>query len=258
MAAESASRPRVGIPYRTQKEELAGDRSRYDLYAKAVLSAGGEPVEISLCLSSPELKRVAASLDAVVLPGSPADVDPALYRAPRHPQCGDSDASRERADFALLEHALAQSKPVLAICYGIQSLNVFQGGSLVQDIGSECQSGLQHNWAGRAQGAPEPFHEVQVQSGSRLAHLADTSHSADTSMVRVNSSHHQSIREPGRDLRIVARATDGIVEAVEWAGDGKWVLGVQWHPERIVEVDSLARTLFDQLVAAAREVPART
>jgi putative glutamine amidotransferase len=252
MAAESAFRPRVGIPYRTQKEELAGDRSRYDLYVKAVLVAGGEPVEVSLCLPAPGLKRLAESLDAVVLPGSPADVDPALYHAARHPKCGDSDASRERTDFALLEHALAQSKPVLAICYGIQSLNVFQGGSLVQDIGSERQSSLQHDWAGRSQGATEPFHEVQVEPRSQLAHLADIS------LVRVNSSHHQSIREPGRHLRIVARATDGIVEAVEWAGDGKWVLGVQWHPERMVEVDPLARALFGQLVAAARKVPART
>lgn len=252
MAAESAPRPRVGIPYRTQKEELAGDRSRYGAYVRAVLSANAEPVEISLSLSAPDLKRLAASLDAVVLPGSPADVDPALYRAPRHPKCADSDRARERTDFALLEQALADSKPVMAICYGIQSLNVFQGGSLVQDISSECQSSLQHDWAGPAQGAPEPFHEAQVEPGSRLARLADAS------SVRVNSSHHQSIREPGRDLRVVARATDGIVEAVEWAGDGKWVVGVQWHPERMVEIDPLARALFGQLVAAARKVPART
>jgi putative glutamine amidotransferase len=251
MSAETASRPRVGIPYRTQKEELAGDRSRYDAYANAVIAAQGDAVEISLGLSRADLRRLAATLDAFVLPGSPADVDPGLFGAPRHSKCGAPDAARERTDFALLEHAFTDGKPVLAICYGNQTLNVFQGGSLVQDIGSEIGSAIQHDWAGRADGAPEPFHSAQIEPRSRLASIASGSD------IRVNSSHHQSILKPGRDLEVVARAADGVVEGVEWTGDGNWVVGVQWHPERMVDSNALARALFYGLVAASRKVPAR-
>lgn len=252
MAAESAHPPRIGIPYRTQKEELARDMKRHEPYANAVARAEGEPIEISLSFSAPELKRLAATLDGFVLPGSPADVNPCLFGAARHRKCGDSDPARERTDFALLEHAFADSKPVLAICYGNQSLNVFQGGSLVQDIRTELESSVRHDWVGRALGAPEPFHSAQIAPGSQLGELAGVS------VVRVNSSHHQSIFKPGRDLRIVARAPDGVVEAVEWTGGGNWVLGVQWHPERMVENDLLAQAMFHQLVDAARKVPART
>ena len=251
MTAESAHRPRVGIPYRTEKEEVAKDRSRYDLYVDAVLRANAEPVEISLNLLTTELKGIARSLDAFLLPGSPADVDPALFGAARHPHSDDPDRARERTDFTLLEEAFGDQKPVLAICYGIQSLNVFLGGTLVQDIPSELHTSVQHNWVGRQQGAPEPFHSVQIDAGSRLVHLAGASN------VRVNSSHHQSILEPGRDLRVAARAADAVIEAVEWTGATNWIVGVQWHPERMSQTDPLAQALFRDLVTAARKVPAR-
>jgi putative glutamine amidotransferase len=249
MASESAHRPRIGIPYRTQKEEVAKDRSRYDLYVEAVRRANGEPVEISLNLLTSELKGIARSIDAFVLPGSPADVNPALFSAARHPHCADADPARERTDFTLLEEAFGDQKPVLAICYGIQSLNVFLGGTLVQDIPSELHTSVQHNWVGRQQGAPEPFHSAQIDAGSRLSRLAGASD------VRVNSSHHQAILEPGSNLRVAARATDGVIEAVEWTGDANWIVGVQWHPERMTPSDRLAQALFSDLVTAARRVP---
>ncbi|MBI3484558.1 MAG: gamma-glutamyl-gamma-aminobutyrate hydrolase family protein, partial [Acidobacteria bacterium] len=169
------------------------------------------------------------------------------------PACGESDRSREQTDFALLECAFAAGKPVLAICYGVQSLNVYLGGSLVQDIASEKQNPMTHAWEGRASGAPEPHHDVAIEPGSRLAQLAGASR------ARVNSSHHQSLDRLGRDLRVVARAPDGVIEAVELSADGAaphatgspWVLGVQWHPERMTS-DALAQSLFHELVAAAK------
>jgi putative glutamine amidotransferase len=251
MSSESPHRPRVGIPYRTQKEEVAKDRSRYDLYVDAVQRANAEPVEISLNLLTSELKGIARSLDAFVLPGSPADVNPALFGVARHAQCAEPDPSRERTDFTLLEEAFGDQKPVLAICYGIQSLNVFLGGTLVQDIHSELHTSVQHQWVGRQQGAPEPVHSAQIDAGSRLSRLAGASD------VCVNSSHHQSILEPGRDLRVAARANDGVIEAVEWTGDANWIVGVQWHPERMTQTDQLAQALFRDLVATARKVPTR-
>jgi putative glutamine amidotransferase len=251
MSVEAAQKSRVGIPYRTRKEEVNHERAKYGKYLQAVQKAGGEPIEISLGLGSEELKKLALALDAVLLPGSPADVDPSLYHRSRHQKCNEADRDRERTDFGLLDHAFQAHKPVLAICFGVQSLNVFLGGSLIQDIPSELGTQIQHPWAGRDQGAPEPFHTAHFEPGSRLAQ------SASAKEAIVNSSHHQSILEPGRGLRVVARAADGVIEGVEWTGDTNWVTGVQWHPERMVETDSLAQVLFRDLVAAARRAPVR-
>lgn len=251
MTGENQIRPRVGIPYRTTNEEVMGERVKYEMYTRAVHEAEGEPVEISLTLSHSELQHAARMLDAIVLPGSPADVNPTLYHAQRHLKTAEDDEQRERTDFILLEHAYNSNKPVLAICYGIQSLNVFHGGSLIQDIGSESSTKIQHPWENSKGGSPEPFHSVRIEPGTRLAQMAGGEE------AKVNSSHHQAIREPGRDLRIVARAPDGIIEAVEGTGTTNWVTGVQWHPERMT-ADPLARSLFRELVAAAREAHIRT
>src|SRR5580692_6139318 len=147
MASQSSQKPRVGIPYRTRKEELSGERSKYNWYGEAVRLAGGEPVEIPLKLPADELRDLANTLDAFVLPGSPADVAPERYHVARRSECADSDPDRERTDSALLENAFAESKPVLAICFGVQSLNVFRSGSLIQDIPSEVRTEIQHKWA---------------------------------------------------------------------------------------------------------------
>jgi putative glutamine amidotransferase len=246
MASQPSQKPHIGIPYRTRKEELSGERSKYNWYGEAVRLAGGEPVEISLALAPDQLRAQAETLDALVLPGSPADVDPARYHAALHPNGAQSDPDRERTDSLLLEHAFAESKPVLAICFGVQSLNVFLSGSLIQDIPSEVRTEIQHSWA-REQGAPEPFHLIKIEPGSRLAQMAGKNE------ARVNSSHHQSVLEPGRDLRVTARAPDGVIEAVEWTGDSNWVTGVQWHPERMIKDDLLAQALFRELVEVARK-----
>lgn len=246
MISESRQKPRVGVPYRTRTEELTGERAKYEKYCEGVRRADGEPVEISLALSPDELREKVHSLDAIVLPGSPADVEPSHFHATRHPECADPDPNREQTDFALLKQAFAEHKPVLAICFGVQSLNVFLGGSLIQDIPSEVRTEIQHVWG---KGAPEPFHLVRIEPGSRLAQLAGENE------VRVNSSHHQSVLELGRDLRVTARAADGVIEGVEWTGDSNWVTGVQWHPERMIDADLLAQALFRQLMEAARKAP---
>ncbi|HET6199238.1 MAG TPA: gamma-glutamyl-gamma-aminobutyrate hydrolase family protein [Candidatus Acidoferrales bacterium] len=256
MVSENQSCPRIGVPYRTRNEEVKGVRKKYENYLRAIEQAGGAAVEISLALPSNELQALVETLDAIVLPGSPADVNPALYGAARHPESADDDADRERTDLALLEHAFAETKPVLAICYGIQILNVFLDGSLIQDIPNELRTAIQHSptkniHPGASEPAAEPLHAVHFAPDSRIA---KTFGALD---AQVNSSHHQAIREPGRDLRIVGRATDGVVEAVEWTGDSNWVTGVQWHPERMAD-DALAQTLFRELIAAARGATIRS
>jgi putative glutamine amidotransferase len=252
MSPEANPKPRVGVPYRTRKEELTGDFAELENYIKAVNASGGAPVPISLGLSKQHLEKIAATLDAILLPGSPADIEPSLFRSAKHPETAEADPHRERTDFALIEHALGEHKPILAICYGIQSLNVFLGGTLVQDVPSELQTQIQHDWD-REDDQREPFHPVRIKPGSHLAELAGASE------VTVNSSHHQSVLEPGRDLRIVARAPDGVIEAVEWVDDSNRVMGVQWHPERMAGGDPFAQALFRDLAATAatRRAPAR-
>ena len=247
MPAQNNIRPRVGVPWRTAQEEAANNKAKIDKYLRAVESAGGEPVLVSLVLSPEELKRVAANLDGFLLTGSPADVDPAHFGAKRHPATVDADTARERTDFALLEHALGTGKPVLAICYGVQSLNVFLGGSLIQDIPSEIGSKICHSpekvaTPGSAERV-DPTHGALFDAG-RVLELSGAPR------ANVNSSHHQSVHKPGRGLRITAHAPDGVVEAVEWTGDSNWVVGVQWHPERM-PADALALALFRDLVTAA-------
>jgi putative glutamine amidotransferase len=245
MAAETSPTLRVGIPYRTRKEELKRERDSYDKYLEAARAVGADPVEISLGLKKSELAEKIRDIDAFILPGSPADVHPSLFKAAVHPNCSISDPCRESTDFAILANAFQQQKPVLAICYGTQSLNVFLGGSLVQDIPSEIATTIQHAWTGHS--GPEPHHNIQLEANSRLAQ------SAGSKEIRVNSSHHQSVLAPGKDLRIVAHAPDGVVEAIEWTGDSNWVIGVQWHPERMMPTDRFAQSLFADFAAAAKK-----
>jgi len=251
-------RPRVGVPYRTSKEEAAGNNTKHAEYCDAVRKAGGEPVAISLQLGDAELKKLAQTLDAYVLPGSPADVDPALYDAARNPKCGDADAARERTDYALLENAFENAKPVLAICYGAQILNVRLGGTLFQDIESELPGALNHTKDGVPKGQPDPVHDAVIESGGELGQIAAATgleQSGDGIWARVNTSHHQSIKGIGHGLRVAARASDGVIEAVEHEAHKHWVVGVQWHPERPTHEemgDALSEHLFRAFMQATR------
>ena len=236
---------RVGVPFRTLEEERAGEAKsrKIEYYYQALRQAGAEPVPISLETSAADLASLCAGLDGFVLPGSPADVDPARYGEKCQRETEKPDAARERTDYAILDHAFAMGKPVLAICYGNQLLNVYRGGSLIQDIPSELPGHLKH---AKAEGeARDPEHAVRLESGTNLAKLAGGCE------ARINSSHHQSIRRAGSSLRITAHAPDGVIEGVEWTGDATWILGVQWHPERM-EGDAFASALFRELAGAAR------
>jgi len=244
MTAARKDAIRIGIPFRTREEEQAGaaKSKKIEYYYRALREAGAEPVPVSLALDPPALRQLADSLEGFVLPGSPADVDTARYGAARDPETHPADAKREEADRTLLDHAFATGKPVLAICYGVQHLNVHLGGSLIQNISTEPGFHLQHE----DKDGVYPDHSVRLEPGSRLAVIAGNLE------PRVNSSHHQSVRAPGRGLRVTAHAPDSIIEAVEWDADSNWIVGVQWHPERM-EGDAFAAALFRQLVAVARQ-----
>jgi putative glutamine amidotransferase len=245
MTPASPNLPRIGIPWRTSQEESEQKRLKVQDYGNAVREAGGEPVLLSLGAEA-ALKEQLATLDGFVLPGSPADVEPREYGATDKGKSAPPDLPRERTDRAILDHAFAEKKPVLAICYGCQLLNVYLGGTLIQDLRSETGTSLPHRkkdvWP---MAVGDPKHEVRFEPGSRLAEMAGETQSV------VNSSHHQSVEQPGQQLRITGKASDGIVESVEWTGNGNWVIGVQWHPERLPG-DPLAQRLFSELVKAAK------
>jgi putative glutamine amidotransferase len=244
-SGQAPLRPRVGIPWRTSEEEAEGNYPKIKNYEDAVRSAGGEPV--LLTLADPiELDRTLPTLDAFVLPGSPADVEPAEYGGANQGLSAPADLAREAADRAVLKHAFAEQKPVLAICYGCQLLNVYLGGTLIQDLRTETRTTTPHR---KKDLTPEPKddprHAATFEPGSRLAAITGGGSG------EVNSSHHQAVAAPGKDLRVTARADDGTVEGVEWTGDANWVVGVQWHPERMFG-DAAAERLFAGLVAAGR------
>ena len=243
MTPTGLNRPRIGIPWRTSQEEVAGNLPKIQNYVDSVAQANAEPVLLSL--ARPEALDF-GSLDGFVLPGSPADVNPSEYGATNRGKSAPPDLPREETDRAILGYAFAEQKPVLAICYGSQLLNVYLGGTLIQDVWTETGTNIPHRRKDiQPEPSEDPLHDVRFTPESQLARLAGSTQAV------VNSSHHQSIAMPGRQLRITGQANDGIVEAVEWTGDANWVIGVQWHPERM-RGDGLAARLFSELVAAAR------
>ncbi len=237
--------PRIAIPMPHSGDRDYAERS-VTQYENAVRQAGGEPVRIELNQSAAEVRKRIEHCDAVLLPGSRADVDPQKYHAPRHEKTAETDAKRDAVDCLLLEDAYRARKPVLGICYGLQSLNVFCSGSLVQHI----ESAINHS-AGRA---VANAHTVEIDRGSRLAKIIG----AEQKPIAVNSSHHQSADVAGEGLRVVARSSaDGVIEALEGTAPEHFVLAVQWHPERSVndgqEVAESAHKIFRAFVEAARE-----
>jgi putative glutamine amidotransferase len=208
-----------------------------------VRGAGGEPVRIELDQAPAQVMKQIERCDAVLLPGSRADVDPQEYNADRHEKTASADAKRHVVDGLLLQDAYNLHKPVLGICYGLQSLNVLRAGTLVQHI----ESVINHS-AGRA---VAKAHTVKIEPESRLAEIVGAK------TLAVNSSHHQSADAVGDGLRVVARsAEDGIIEALEGTVPGHFVLAVQWHPERSVndmpELAESAHAIFRAFIEAAR------
>jgi putative glutamine amidotransferase len=266
-----SARPRIAIPLPLSGNAEYVERS-LPQYERAIEQAGGEPVRIPLDLSPAETMNIVERCDAVLLPGASADVDPAKYGAPRHEKTAPTDRKRDTVDELLLQDAYNMRKPILGICYGLQILNVYRTGSLIQHI----ESKINHE-AGRK---VPVAHDVEIDPASRLARIVsesghssarkgssggrDHSHAASRTQhdaalavaghsLAVNSSHHQSAEVVGDRLRAVARCPDdGVIEAIEGTDSDHFVLAVQWHPERSVDDDEASRAIFRSLVEAAK------
>jgi len=237
--------PRIAIPIPKADDPDYTDRA-LPQYEKAVADAGGQPVRIPLDQTPAEAMNLISHCDGVLLPGSGADVDPAKYGVERNPQTAPADPKRDIVDELLLHDAYNMRKPVLAICYGLQILNVYRSGTLVQHIPEFLpadKKDLVNHEAGRK---VEYAHQVVIDPKSKLAQITGAPE------IATNSSHHQSAGEIGDGLRVVAYCKeDGIIEALEGTSPEHFVLAVQWHPERTTN-DAPSRAIFSSLVEAER------
>ena len=213
-------KPRIAIPIPTSADEEYNLRS-WPEFAAAVEAVGGEPLRIPLGLAPAETARLVSSAAAIVLPGSPSDVHSQKYGQAAHPQTKAPDPAREATDELLLQDAFHLRKPLLGICFGLQMMNVWRGGTLVQHL----ETAQPH--------APLPdetlTHTITVAPEAPLLRSFFLGEEHPT----INSSHHQAVDLAGDGLIVAAQAADGTVEALEGISpDEHFVLGVQWHPER--------------------------
>jgi putative glutamine amidotransferase len=247
-------RPIVGIPTQTLQSlggvsaEIPPSWVMSQRYVQTLTNAGALPWMIPLITDEETLRGIYESLDGVFLPGG-ADIDPVSYGTTPHPACDKTDRDRDRVELTLAKWALADDKPVLGVCRGMQLINVALGGSLYQDLASQFPNGIKHDYfpfGGQNHARDYLAHEVRIADGSRLARLFGAG------PAKVNSMHHQGVRTLGAGLVATAHAPDGLVEAVEGAGPN-YLFAVQWHPEALTERDPSTRRLFAEFVEAAGE-----
>jgi putative glutamine amidotransferase len=225
-------------------------------YLHALYSAGATPIPIPLHESPQRVAKILSTCHGILLPGSPADIDPQKYGESAIPQCEHPDADRAAVDELLIQDAFNLHKPILAICQGTQALNVWCGGSLFQDIPTQIGPAVNHS-PGRA---VTEAHPISITPSTRLAALTKSCHpersersasEKSTSKWLVNSSHHQSIHTPGDNLIVSAISPhDNVIEAVELASDDHFVIAIQWHPERTYDHSALSRAIFHAFVHA--------
>ncbi len=239
-------KPLIGIPCHDSAD--AAGRRQYVLgrkYVDCIRQAGGAAVIIPPAMDAELARPVFRSLDGLLLAGG-GDVEPWRYQRPQVAAITYVHVERDETELPLTRWAVADDLPVLAICRGIQVLNVALGGTLIQDIPSQVPGALIHQPGPKAP-RPRPQHPVQVDPTSQLAQILGQGHPIES--VQVNSFHHQAAEEIGAGLRVVATAPDGIVEGLELPGQ-TFVVGVQWHPEEMAEGDPVQMALFTAFVAA--------
>jgi putative glutamine amidotransferase len=240
-AAEPPPKPRplVGITsdYRDKTSSVAVSMN----YAQAVIDAGGVPVILPVTADEEVLKAYVARLDALVLTGG-SDIAPEAYGEKPDPKVKPITSKRYECERRLIAMWLETHKPLLGICLGMQFANVVRGGTLVRDIPTDVGTKVAHKAAGK-----DAEHTVTIDEGSELAKILRPGE------IKVNSAHHQAVKDVGEDLKAVARSADGVIEAMERT-DGGFCLLVQWHPER--HPDALHRSaIFGALVKATEKKP---
>jgi putative glutamine amidotransferase len=236
-------RPLIGITCGTSIRDLQAKTEQDRLnraYSQALWQAGAMPVILPTLEEEKAAIELLYHLDGILISGG-ADISPELYGETPLNETVETDPPRDRAELPLIRAAVQQGTPLLAICRGIQSLNVALGGTLYQDLPTQRPSPIAHR---QSQSRHVPTHTISIEPGSRLAQIVGGA------SMEVNSLHHQAVKEVGRGLRVVAFAPDGVIEALEDA-EKPFLIGVQFHPEEMVGVCEKSRRLFRAFVEAA-------
>lgn len=235
---------RIGITMRLDVETRRFYLGRD--YSEALAACGAFPMHLALIPEREYIYQTVAALDGILLPGSATDVDSYRYGEDPHPRIRRIVPEKDETDLLVLEAAEKYNKPLLAICFGMQALNVARGGSLFQDIESQFDNPLKHE-----QGIPleRNSHEISIKNDSLLKGLITTdAPNAEKIKVKVNSHHHQAIKEIGKNLQATAWANDGVIECIEDTRADRFIVGVQWHPELSYKFDSLSNKIFQRFV----------
>jgi putative glutamine amidotransferase len=235
------SRPLIGITtYRADNKYGYPYLHLSEYYAQVLVEAGANPVLLPVSYSDGAPNQLSAHLDGIVLSGG-GDIDPALYGSQPHPLVDGVDNMRDSLEIELVKRFLQARKPFLGICRGLQVINVAMGGTLYEDITEQYSDSLKHDCFPLFP-REHLTHTVQIESGTTLYTILKAS------TIRVNSLHHQAIRQLASGLNATARAPDGVIEAIECTGH-PFGLGVQWHPENLPD-DPASKRLFSAFVQA--------
>lgn len=237
--------PRIAILCGLESDGAGRDYAPH-AYSKAVAACGGAPLLVPCLEDEEQIRSVLQVCQGLLVTGG-VDVDPARYGAEPHRALGQVSPERDRLDEAAIAWAMSRPElPILGICRGIQALNVFCGGTLIQDIASEVAGAVKHS-----QQAPRwhGTHTLLVEPGSLLADVVGKE------PIRVNTFHHQAVGETAPGWLVSARATDGVVEAIE-DRSGAFRMGVQCHPEHMIDHEPRLLRLFERFVGQAKRVMA--
>lgn len=234
-------RPLIGITMRFEVETGRFYLGRQ--YSEAIEYFGGIPVHISLIPKQNYIGDLIKNLDGILLPGSDTDIDPFYYSEEPLPKLKKVVPEKDSTDLMVLRVAEELEMPVLAICFGMQALNVFYGGNLFQDIESQIENPLKHE-----QGIPlnRLSHSIEIKSESSLSGFVEDAGLSGN--VKVNSHHHQSVKKIGENLIETAWAKDGVIECIEGTDENRFIFGTQWHPEISFESDALSKEIFSAFV----------
>lgn len=239
-------KPVIGLTMRLEIET-----NRFYLgrdYSEAIEAFGAVPFHIALIPSKNYLSEILKIVDGILLPGSDTDVDPLIYGAEPQPRLKKIVPEKDATDLMVLREAEKLNLPVLAICYGMQVLNVSRNGTLYQDIETDIEDCVKHE-----QGEPlgRSSHRIEIRPESRLQELI-AKNGKKGGVIKVNSHHHQAIRKVGKNLIDTAWAKDGVIECIEDTRKERFVLGVQWHPELSWKTDTVSANIFKSFIAACK------
>ena len=249
---KTVASPLIGVSVDLERRGDGGTVDEYYSlkrpYAGAVVKAGGVPVFIPPQPDARAAMRYLRLIHGLVITGGPVDVDPKFYGEKPHPKLGELKPERTASELMLVQRSVKMGMPVFGICGGEQVINVAFGGTLYQDIPSQFKTNLAHDQYPIP--STKPSHSVSIQPKTLLHRVARVS------KTKVNSTHHQAVKDVGKGLEVCAFAPDGLIEAI--AGTkASWLLGVQWHPERLHDTDSVSRLIFASFIKAARSYARR-